>query len=151
MFSIISKNSAKFSEKLLTEILDGKRTFVEILTDCLKKINREKDWFDHMGFVSACAALLNGLGMHFGEYKYFDKVERSLADLMKMVVFCRPDNPLAMVELSEFFRRSIGVDFKFRFLKYACVRSKLESFVIDLESGLVGFTGGKLEKYTKQN
>lgn len=136
-------NSSKFCKKILTELIDGNRSFLQILTEDLIYVNNSFKSFEYMGFVSAAAALLKGLGRHYANYKHHEGVDKTLTEFFQAILACRPDNPLAMKELATFFLEISSDSESFGFLKNACTRSGVNSYVFVERLKLIKFSNGK--------
>lgn len=143
IYSILCEHSAALCEKLLFDPVDEHGSFIEILSEsCLKRINNIYKYLNFMGLVTASTALLKGLGKNYAKYKHRQGASRILEEFLRQIVFCRPDNPLAMKELTEFFS-TISKSFdSFEFLGNVCKLSDRSNFMPYNYSELMVFSNG---------
>lgn len=106
-YATLARHSKSFSEKLLFENVnsDGTKyqTFVSMLVGSLEfEVSESNRVFDYFGFAVASASLLASLGTHYNDYNNNPGIDDVLYRLLRAVLFCRCDDPMLMVQVSEF-------------------------------------------------
>ncbi|KAL9708247.1 hypothetical protein quinque_011765 [Culex quinquefasciatus] len=106
-----------------------------VLGKALNKLGYAVELYQHLGMVTAAAALLSSLCHHVGAME-----ERAVAlmNLFKSIVYCRPDSALTLTYLSEALCRisNHSIDL----LNQLCWRSKPESFKLNETYKTIQFT-----------
>uniref|UniRef100_A0A1Q3EX81 ATR-interacting protein mus304 n=1 Tax=Culex tarsalis TaxID=7177 RepID=A0A1Q3EX81_CULTA len=106
-----------------------------VLGKALNKIGYAVELYQHLGMVTAAAAVLRSLCYHVGAME-----ERAVAvmNLFKSIVYCRPDSALTLTYLSEALCRIS--DQSIDLLNHLCWRSKPESFKLSETTRTIQFT-----------